>query len=252
MLIQSDYHIHASFYRVKRPGAAEGPTAVEQQKAARDAGNIHVGILEHCNNSSAHPFHCLEELADEFYTPEFDRRNTYLGVEADLNDDGSDACGEDGRRKLQLDYVIGSVHLNPKMIPDVNDYIKVEYNRIKNTILHNRNVDIIGHPFGEGYRYADANIVERWGFHLIPQEFLAEIIDLAGKNRVALELNRCDMDDEVYIKFLHDIRDRGVLFSIGSDAHFPEGCPDAALRTRWAESLGLEEKNHWQPRYVIN
>ena len=30
MLIQSDYHIHASFYRLKTPEAPAGPTAAEQ------------------------------------------------------------------------------------------------------------------------------------------------------------------------------------------------------------------------------
>ena len=39
MLIQSDYHIHASFYRVKGPGAEPGPTAAEQLAAARGAGD---------------------------------------------------------------------------------------------------------------------------------------------------------------------------------------------------------------------
>lgn len=248
MLIQSDYHLHASFYRVKRAGAAVGPTVAAQQAAARAAGCRYIGILEHCNSSETHPFHCLEELAQEFYSPAVDRRETFLGVEADLADDGTDCCGEAGRRKLQLDYVIGSVHLNPKLIPDVHDYIKTEYNRIKNTLLNNRNVDIIGHPFGEGYRYAGAGIVPHWSFQLIPAEYQAEILALAKDKQVALEINRCDQEDQAYVNFLHAVRDREVLFAIGSDAHFPEGCTNAALRTRWAESLGLQEKNHWKPR----
>ena len=71
MLIQSDYHIHASFDRVKAAAAVPGPTAAEQLAAAREAGSVYVGIVEHCNDSPKHPFYCLEELAAEFYSPEF-------------------------------------------------------------------------------------------------------------------------------------------------------------------------------------
>ena len=43
MLIQSDYHIHASFYRVKGPGADPGPTAAEQlHLTAKDLLDIKV------------------------------------------------------------------------------------------------------------------------------------------------------------------------------------------------------------------
>ena len=33
MLVQSDYHIHASFHRIPKPGAAIGPTAAAQVAA---------------------------------------------------------------------------------------------------------------------------------------------------------------------------------------------------------------------------
>ena len=102
MLIQSDYHIHASFYRPKNPGDIAGPTVKEQVDAARSAGSQIVGILEHCNYSPRHPFYCLEEMAAEYYAPDFNRENVYLGVEADLQDDGSDCCGREGREKLKL------------------------------------------------------------------------------------------------------------------------------------------------------
>ena len=247
MILQSDYHIHASFYRIKAADADPGPTAAEQQAAARAAGNHYIGILEHCNHAKHHPFHCLEELSAEYYAPHFDRSDTFLGVEADLNDDGTDVCGIEGRAKLGLHYVIGSVHLSPKIIPDVETYIRTEYLRIRNTLLTNRNVDIIGHPFGEGYRYQKAGIVPSWGFHLVPPEYLKEIAVLAKRYRVALEINRNDPSDEVYVAFLKDLCRSKNLFSIGSDAHSIEGCPDAAIRTRWAESLGFSEEHHWKP-----
>jgi histidinol phosphatase-like PHP family hydrolase len=247
MLIQSDYHIHASFYRVKAEGAVPGPTAAEQQAAARAAGNRFIGILEHCNHAKHHPFHCLEELAAEYHAPAFDRSDTALGVEADLHDDGSDDCGAEGRARLGLHYVIGSVHLAPKLIADVETYIRTEYTRLRSTLLHNRNVDVIGHPFGEGYRWVNAGIIPRWGFDLIPPEYLAEIVELAKASGKALEINRNDPNDKTYVAWLARIRDAGIPISIGSDAHTPDGCPQAAIRTRWAESLGFTEAQHWKP-----
>ena len=247
MILQSDYHIHASFYRLKAADAEPGPTAAEQQAAARAAGNRYIGILEHCNHAKHHPFHCLELLSGEYHAPGFDRSDTFLGVEADLNNDGTDDCGVEGRARFGLHYVIGSVHLSPKIIPDVESYIRIEYLRIRNTLLTNRNVDIIGHPFGEGYRYQAAGIVPNWGFHLIPPEYLREIADLAKRYRVALEINRNDPSDEVYVAFLKHLCSSKMLFAIASDAHKPECCPDAAIRTRWAKSLGFSEEFHWKP-----
>ena len=247
MLIQSDYHIHASFYRVKAEGAAPGPTAAEQQAAARAVGDRFIGILEHCNHAKHHPFHCLEELSAEYHAPGFDRSDTVLGVEADLHDDGSDDCGAEGRARLGLHYVIGSVHLSPKLIADAETYIRTEYTRIRNTLLHNRNVDVIGHPFGEGYRWVAAGIIPRWGFDLIPPDYLAEIVDLAKNSGKALEINRNDPGDKTYVAWLEAVRDAGIPISIGSDAHTPDVCPQAAIRTRWAESLGFTEEQHWKP-----
>lgn len=153
MLVQSDYHIHASFYRIKAPDAVIGPAAAEQLSAARNAGSCFVGIVEHCNASPKHPFHCLEELSEEYYGPDFDRNKAYLGVEADLADDGSDYCSPVGRKQLKLHYVIGSVHILSEKISELNAYIDMEYRRISNALKYNDNVEIIGHPFGEGFRF---------------------------------------------------------------------------------------------------
>ncbi len=247
MLIQSDYHIHASYYRVKPEGTEAGPTAVQQQAAARAAGCRYVGVIEHCNSSPKHPFSCLEALSEEYYSDVFDRQDTFLGVEADLQDDGSDACGYDGRQKLRLHYIIGSVHLSPAIIPTVEDYIRIEFNRIRSSLIHNRNIDCIGHPFGEGIRYERAGIIPHWGYELIPSEYLQEILKLAKEHHVALEINRCDLQNAAYRRFWEAVRDNHILFEIGSDAHTTEKCPAVVERTQWAEALGLQEEYHWKP-----
>ncbi len=246
MLIQSDFHIHASFYRAKNPGDTPGPRAIDQLRSARAAGSKFVGIVEHCNASPRHPFHCLEALSAEYYADDFDREDVFLGVEADLAEDGSDACGAAGRKKLGLHYVIGSVHLSPSIIPEVNDYINSEYKRITNALKYNRNVDIIGHPFGEGIRWERSGAVAKWQWSMIPDEYLSEVIRLAGESGKALEMNRCDLNDPVYVDFWNRIRDNGVFFSVGSDAHSVGGTFEVVSRTAYLEAHGFSESKHWK------
>lgn len=246
MLIQSDYHIHASFYRAKNPGDIAGPTVKEQIAAARAAGNEFVGIVEHCNASPRHPFHCLVEMSAEFHAAGFDRENAFLGVEADLLDDGGDHCGKAGREVLQLDYVIGSVHASPPVIPDFQEYLHTEYRRITNALKYNDNIDIIGHPFGEGIRWEKSGAIEKWSWSLIPEKFLEDILQLAKESGKALEMNRCCLSDEVYIDFWRRIRDEKIIFSVGSDAHQTAGVSESRCRTKFLESMDFDEKNHWR------
>ena len=248
MLIQSDYHIHASFYRVRKEGAEPGPTAAEQLAAARAAGSELVGIVEHCNDAPHHPFHCLEELSAEYHVPGFPRENVFLGVEADLAEDGSDHCGTEGRAKLGLHYVIGSVHVSPAAIPDFSAYVEYEYTRIANALKFNANVDIIGHPFGEGIRWERAGIIPKWHWGLIPEEFLSEILRLAKESGKALEVNRCDFADPVYLDFLKEVKSGNILFTVGSDAHGTQSVGNAAARTRVLDALGFQESCHWRPK----
>ena len=247
MLIQSDYHIHASFYRVKGPGADPGPTAAEQLAAARSAGSRYVGILEHCNGAAHHPFYCLEQLSAEYHALGFDRENVFLGTEADLAEDGTDFCGRAGREKLGLHYVIGSVHLSPVKTPDFSGYLNSEYRRIVNALKSNGNIEIIGHPFGEGIRWEKAGIIPKWDWSLIPENHLTEILHLAAETGKALEVNRCDFSDPVYLDFLKEVRDRKILFTAGSDAHDTCGTVLAAERTRFLEGMGFQEEYHWRP-----
>lgn len=247
MLIQSDFHIHCSFYRAKKAGDEAGPLAAEQLAAARDSGSVYVGLLEHYNASAKHPFHCLEELSSEYYAPGFERENVFLGVEADLAEDGSDHCTTEGRKKLALHYVIGSVHLSPALIPELRAYIDSEYKRISNALKYNDNIDIIGHPFGDGIRWERNGTIPKWNWGLIPEQYLDDILGLARNSGKALEINRCDFEDPVYLDFLGRIRDKEIRFEIGSDAHRTAATVRAAERTKFLEKMDFKEQFHWKP-----
>ena len=117
---------------------------------------------------------------------------------------------------------------------------------MQNEIAANANIDIIGHPFGEGMRWENSGNVARWEWSLIPQKFLDDIIRLARDNGKALEINRSNISDPVYRDFLLRIRDEKVLWSVGSDAHTVDVTPAAAERTKMLENLGFLEEQHWR------
>lgn len=248
MLVQSDYHIHASFYRIKKAEDPAGPTAAEQLAAARNAGSISVGIVEHCNTAAKHPFSCLEDLSQEFHSPGFPGENVFLGVESDLAADGSDHCGKAGRDKLRLNYVLGSVHCSPAGGLSLEEYMFLEYKSITNALKYNTNIDFIGHPFGEGIRWERSGAAPKWNWSLIPQNFLEEILRLARVTGKALEINRSDFTDPVYLDFLGRIRDEKIFFEVGSDAHNTANTSLARSRTEELEKMGFQEQYHWRPR----
>lgn len=247
MLIQSDYHIHAAFYRIKKEGDAPGPTAAEQLAAARKDGSVYVGIVEHCNTAPKHPFSCLEALSREYHHPDFPRENVFLGVESDLSPDGSDHCGKEGRQVLGLHYVIGSVHMSPVSTADCKEYIDHEYKCVTNALKYNNNIDFIGHPFGEGIRWERNESIPKWSWSMIPEKYLEEILRLAKETGKALEVNRCNFEDPCYLDFLKRIRDDKIFFEVGSDAHKPFATVNAATRTAALEKLEFQEEQHWRP-----
>ncbi len=246
MIFQDDFHIHASFYR-NEASRNDGPLVIDQIRAAESAGGGRIGIVEHCNSSERHPFSSLLELKAEFESLPLDRKRFFRGVEADLLPGGLDSCGRSGRRILGLDYVIGSVHLSPAVIPRFASYLEEEFTRIMLCLKNNENVEVIGHPFISGERYQRAGVIEKWSFAKIPPQWLTEIIETAKLCGKALEVNYFDFSDPVYKKFLADMRDAGVLFAIGSDAHFTEGCVKAAEYAGILNDMGFDSANQWYP-----
>jgi len=248
MLTRSDFHIHATFYRLRKKDAAIGPTVREQVDVAMANGMEKIGIVEHCNYAAHHPFHCLVKLGQEFRQLKLELGKFFLGVEADLLADGQDSCGVYGRQRLGLDYVIASSHVGPGQQSQLSAYLKEEHRRICLALAENDNVEVIGHPFAGGSRYERSGIIPQWHFGLVPTEMLDEIVNLAKKSGKALEVNYSRMEDPAYQEFLQTMREKQVLFSIGSDAH-DTGRQKKALQIHaMLQQMGFQKKCQWQPK----
>ena len=83
---------------------------------------------------------------------------------------------------------------------------------------------------------------------MIPEDYLEDILHFAAESGKALEINRCDFSDPVYLDFLRRMCSEKIIFSVGSDAHSTAAVAVAKERTARLETLGFEENHHWRPR----
>ncbi len=123
------------------------------------------------------------------------------GTEVDIMSDGT--LGHSDQVLSDLDLVIASVHSGFGQPRDV-------MTRRVLTAIENEHVDIIGHPTGR--------ILGRRQPYEIDMQ---RIIERAAETNTALECNaspyRLDLDDS----FIKEAHERGVVISIGTDAHDP-------------------------------
>lgn len=244
----TDFHIHATAYRLGNPKPDHTLRAVVDRCA--QVGIEVAGVVEHLNASPRHPLSCLEALVRDFeaLAPSL---CIYVGAEVDILDKrGTVSCSPAIRDRLGLHYVLGAVHLGPDDLPDIATYIEEEYYRMVGVIEHNPLIDVIAHPWGEGFRWEKAGRVERWTYALIPEQYREDLIEKAVAASKALELSfagRNRLDDKAYREFVSLARSSGVRVALGSDAHDLEGIGRTVEGTRRLEELGFGPQHLWAP-----
>ena len=247
----TDFHIHATAYRLGNPKTDHTVRAVIDRCV--QLGIETAGVVEHLNASSIHPLSCLEALVAEFraLTPPFP---CYVGTEVDILDRaGAVSCGPSVRDDLGLDYMLAAVHLDPDAVPDVVAYIDEEFRRMLGVIEHNPFVDVIAHPWGQGFRWQRSGHIERWSYAMIPGRYQEELVEKASACGKAIELSfsgKNRLDDEAYRRFVGLVRDAGVRVAVGSDAHDIEGIERAVHGARALNELGFGTQHLWEPLAV--
>ncbi len=109
--------------------------------------------------------------------------------------------------------------------------------------------DVIAHPLVVFPRTFDPTCL-----YLIKERDLAEAIDAARANGVAMEISpRALAHDqlEFRLRFLSMCKDAGLKFSIGSDAHSLESVGRTAALAPVIEKLGIADTDIWLPRRNI-
>ena len=194
-------HCHTSY--------SDGSNTVEELAiACQNAGYEYLGVTDHSQAAAYAGGLRPDDLARQ--ADEIDEVNSRLsgfrvlkGIEADILQDGR--VDYDERILERLDFVIASVHSRFNM--GEKDMTARMLAAMDNPFL-----TIIGHPTGRLLLSRDPYPVD-----------LDAVIGKAAETGVALEINadphRLDLDWRV----VRQARDRGVVISIGADAHSVSG-----------------------------
>jgi len=184
---------------------SDGSQSIEDLAVAcREAGYQYVGITDHSQAAAYAGGLKADDLLRQ--ADEIDAVNARLegirvlkGVEADILQDGR--IDYDQRTLEQLDFVIASIHSRFNMGQG-------EMTTRLLAAMDNPSLSIIGHPTGRLLLSRDPYGLD-----------LDAVIEKAAASGVALEINadphRLDLDWRV----LRHAKDRGVMISIGADAH---------------------------------
>jgi DNA polymerase (family 10) len=218
--IKGDFHVHT----VMSDGHA---TMRELAEEAKRRGYEYIGLTDHSQSLRIANGLSIEDLlasVDQAKQLSEEMGITVLrGAEVDILEDGSLDYPNDVL--TQLDYVIGSVHSRFKMGKEEMT------ERIVNA-MSNPELNVLGHPTGR-------LIGKREAYHVD----MDRVIEEARDKGVMLEVNgfpdRLDLNDLNCRK----AKERGVVMSLGTDAHRLEQLDHMQLAVGTARRGWLEKKN---------
>jgi DNA polymerase (family 10) len=211
---------------------SDGSATVEQLAVAcRAAGYSYVGITDHSVSAAYAGGLTPDDLARQ--GAEIDEVNSRLtgirvlkGIEADILADGR--VDYDEATLSRLDFVIASIHSRFNMN-------QAEMTERMLAAMDNPCVTIIGHPTGRLLLARNPYPID-----------LDAVMDKALERGIALEMNadphRLDLDWRI----LRRARDRGIMVSIGADAH------SVATLRHVDHGIGIARKGWLTPANVLN
>lgn len=194
--LRGDLHVHSCW--------SDGSMTIrELAGAGEELGYQYIICSDHSASLGIAHGLSAAEVGDQLHEIEVVNRHSscrvLAGTEVDILANGS--LGLPDSTLKDLDLVVASVHSGFHQEEDLMT------RRILNAI-ENEHVDIIGHPTGRLLGRRDAYAVD-----------LDRVIEAAAVHRTALEINaspsRLDLDGTAVRK----ARDRGVVISLGTDAH---------------------------------
>ncbi len=211
---------------------SDGSNSVEELAlACREAGYSYAGLTDH-SQAAAYAGGLrpedLERQADEIdaVNARVEGIRILKGIEADILVDGR--LDYDERLLARLDFVIGSIHSRFNLG-------EKEMTARMLAAIDNPYLTIIGHPTGRLLLSRDPYGVD-----------LDAVFEKAAKQGVAMEINadphRLDLDWRV----LRAARKRGVMISIGADAHSIAGIANVEY------GIGVARKGWLGPDDVLN
>ena len=196
--IKGDLHVHTNY--------SDGISSIyEVVSFARDMGYKYIGISDHTKdlkvvNGLNEKRLMNERLEVRKLQSKFPEIKILFGAEVNIRQDGSLDIEESALR--ELDFVIASIHYGFYLDREINTKRMIK-------AIRNPYVSIIGHPTGRKIGERE-RMNMRYDLIFKEAERTGTIIEVNATN------DRLDIDSNM----AYDLRNREVLFSIGSDAHF--------------------------------
>jgi histidinol phosphatase-like PHP family hydrolase len=244
---RTDWHTHASLYRLEDPREEASLEAMIGRAA--ELGLDMLGIGEHVNAQPKHPLACYAQLAHDL------RRMSsplpvFLGAEVDiLGPDGRLSVPEGLLERIRPDYLIASVHSLPEYT-SLDGYLS-QYQRLMiGAITADNGAHILGHPWHNAPRLSEKGLVREWRFALVPEGYLVELIDALRSYGMAWEVNsRCigAFAEPAYRAFVARLRESGIPVAVGSDAHTPARLDTALAINAFLADMGFDRAQVWLP-----
>jgi DNA polymerase (family X) len=219
--IKGDLHIHTT--------DSDGLNTIEEIiKKAKKRGYKYIAITDHSQSLSIAGGLNEKRLEEQIEMIEKINQSSnglvvLKGIEVDIKSDGTLDFPDSILQKL--DIVIAAIHSG----------FKQERGQLMDRLtraMKNPHVNIIAHPTGRIIGYREPYAID-----------MQEIIKAAAKTNTALEINaspeRMDLND-IYVK---SAKEKGVLLSIGTDAHQLSSMDNMAYGVSIARR-GWLEKNH--------
>lgn len=250
MHVGSDYHIHTKYLKC----ADETMTISNILESCGKLGRTSIGITDHLNNRESLPSHFEIKKDIEKSTTSIE---VFFGVEVGLlNEKGEIPYNEKIRDMAGFKFAIGGAHEIYIKNYDIDELIKSrheDYCRLAANPL----IDVIAHPWW--FRKRDFGKKEFPLFDdmaVIPKNFTLEFASIARANKTAVEINPraifCNPDYSnkfkwQYKKYLKQLNEEGVMFSIGSDAHTINDLQGIKIAEEICDEIGISKQNIWNP-----
>lgn len=167
---------------------------------------------------------------------------------------------ENLKKILKFDYVIGGVHW-PLGAPFLQKEIILSYHRQYMFLANHPDIDIIAHLWWWHGHWQDKNgnypdLPWLGDFSVIPDEIHYEFAEAVVKNKKAVEINAGaiffnpkypEKFKRDYINYLKKLKERGVIFATGSDAHSIDKIENVIKLIDILNEIGIKPEELWRP-----
>lgn len=248
MSIYADYHIHTSLSTCA--SAEMTPQAIAKEAVSH--GLSVVGLVYHLHPHTEQTLgQKLREQVAALSLP--DGMQVVTGVEAEMIDQGGGSTLIPGLEE-HSDYLMlamGHLHLpwvKADLTQSPGDFLIRETESLLQVLAGFR-VDIVAHPFNYGTLYRSApELIFQLRPSEIPLDLVNELADTLKRKQIVLEYHCRELTERPerlggepfvrsYMELLDYLREKGVHFVAGSDAHYIDQIGRSKKAPVWSQNL---------------